>query len=260
MPRSIKQSDNMFFISIIHTGKIFGQKNCSQLYAYSFFICCFTQLAVSLLNIIEKQGLGASRFVEFNILEFPSILINDVAIKSTVGNTGLNFSLIIVRALSKYLSIDHHYIYWILFFVFTLGICLIIKNIKKENDSIILIIFSFISVFVFTYFFGKFEFIPIRQKCFSPRCNFSFLNIFLLNNLKRIQIITVASIYFVIAFYEYYKFDEIYYSDNWPAWSNEVEKWRVDKLYKPKVWPRNNGHWSFLGETDWRVTIPPDTK
>jgi len=240
--------------------KYLGKKIVPNYILIPFSICCFIQLAVSLLNIIEKQGLGASRFVEFNILEFPSILINDVAIKSTVGNTGLNFSLIIVRALSKYLSIDHHYIYWIFFFVFTLGICLIIKNIKKGNDSIILIIFSFISVFVFTYFSVSSSSSLLDRNALVPGAIFLSLIFFLLNNLKRIQVITVASIYFVIAFYEYYNFDEIYYSDNWPAWSNEVEKWRVDKVYQPKVWPRKNEHWSFLSEEDWRVTIPPDTE
>ena len=47
--------------------KYLGKKIVPNYMLIPFFICCFTQLAVSLLNIIEKQGLGASRFVEFNI-------------------------------------------------------------------------------------------------------------------------------------------------------------------------------------------------
>ena len=69
-----------------------------------FSICCFIQLAVSLLNIIEKQGLGATRFEGFNILEFPSILINDVTIKKYSWKYRFKFFfLTIIRALSKIL-------------------------------------------------------------------------------------------------------------------------------------------------------------
>ena len=225
-----------------------------------FSICCFTQFAVCLLNIIEKQGLGASRFVEFNILEFPSILINDVAIKSTIGNIGLNLSLTIVRALSKILLLEHHYIYWIVFLGIILGTGLTYKYIKKINNSIILIIFSFISIFLLTYFSVSSSSSLLGRNALVPGVIFNSLIFFFLKNLKKSRIILFASIYFVIAFYEFYKYDTVYYSDSWPTWSNEVEKWKVDKLYQPKVWPRNNGHWSFLSENDWRVTIPPDTE
>ena len=249
-----------FYLPSLILAKYLCNRSVTNYMLIPFSICCFTQFAVSLLNIIDRQGLGASRFVEFNILEFPSILINDVTIKSTVGDTGLNFSLSIVRALSKSLSIDHHYIYWIFFLAIILGTCLIIKNIKKINNSIILIIFSFISVFLLTYFSVSSSSSLLDRNAIVPSVIFISLMFFLLNSLKRIQIITVASIYFAIAFYEYYNFDEIYYTDNWPAWSNEVEKWRADKLYQPKIWPRKNEHWSFLSEKDWRVTIPPDTE
>lgn len=249
-----------FYLPSFILAKYLCNRNVTNYMLIPFSICCFIQFVVSLLNIKEKQGLGATRFEGFNILEFPSILINDVAIKSTVGDIGLNYSLIIVRALSKYLSLDHHYIYWIFFLAIILGAGLIFKNRKNINKSILLIGFTFISVFLLTYFSVSSSSSLLDRNALVPSVIFISLIFFVLKNLKGIQIIIVALIYFVIAFYEYYKFDEIYYSDIWPTWSNEVEKWRVDSQYRPKVWPRNNEHWSFLGETDWRVTIPPDTQ
>jgi hypothetical protein len=248
-----------FYLPSFILAKYLSNRNVSYYMLVPFSICCLMQFAVSIHNIIEKKGFGASRFVEYNILEFPSILINDVAIKSTIGNIGLNFSLTIVRALSKLLSLDHHYIYWIFLLGIILGIGLIFKRIKNMNISITLIIYSFISVFLFTYFSVSSSSSLLDRNALGPSVIFISLIFFFFKNSKGIPILIVASIYFGIAFYEFYQFDAVYYSDNWPVWSNEVEKWRVDKLYQPKVWPRNNEHWSFLSESDWRVTIPPDT-
>ena len=68
--------------------KYLGKRIVSNFIVIPFSICCFIQFFISLLNIREKKGLGATRFDGFNILEFPSILINDVTIKSTVGDIG----------------------------------------------------------------------------------------------------------------------------------------------------------------------------
>ena len=217
--------------------KYLGKRIVSNFILIPFSICCFIQFFISLLNIIEKQGLGATRFEGFNILEFPSILINDVTIKSTVGDTGLNFFLSIVRALSKLLSLDHHYIYWIFLFCIILGAGLILKNRKEINSSIILIVFSFISVFLLTYFSVSSGSSLLNRNALFPGVILISLIFFVLKNLKSTQVILFAAIYFVIAIYEFYQFDAVYYSDNWPTWSNEVEKWRIDKLYQPKVWP-----------------------
>jgi hypothetical protein len=225
-----------------------------------FSICSFIQFFISLLNIREKQGLGATRFEGFNILEFPSILINDVAVKSTVGEIGLNFFLTIVRALSKSLSLDQHCIYWIFFFGIIMGTVLILKNRKEINSIIILTIFSFISVFLLTYFSVSTSSTLLDRNALFPGVILISLIFFVLKNLKSTQVRLVTSIYFVIAVYEFYQYDAVYYSENWPTWSNEVEKWRADKLYQAKVWPRNNDHWYFLSESDWRVSFPSDTE
>jgi hypothetical protein len=240
--------------------KYLGKRIVSNFILIPLSISCSIQFFISLLNIREKHGLGATRFKGFNILEFPSILINDTTIKSTVGDTGLNFFLSVVRALSKLLSLDHHYIYWIFLLGVIIGIGLIFKNRKEIDSSIILINFSFISVFLFIYFSVSSGSSLLDRNALLPGVILISLIFFVLKNLKSTQIILLSSIYFVIAIYEFYQFDAVYYSDNWPAWSNEVEKWRVDKLYQPKVWPRNNEDWSFLSESDWRVTIPPDTE
>ena len=219
---------------------------------------CFIQFIISLLNIKEKQDLGATRFEGFNILEFPSILINDVTIKSTLGDIGLNFFLSIIRFLSKSLSLDHHLIYWIFFLGIILGTCLIFKKRKEIDNNIILIIFSFITVSLLTYFSVSSSSSLLDRHAFVPAVIFISLIFFVLKYIKGTKIIIIASIYFVIALYEFYQFDAVYYSDSWPTWSNEVEKWHGDNLYQPKVWPRNNEHWSFLTERDWRVTLPSE--
>lgn len=240
--------------------KYLGKRIVSNSIVIPFSICCFIQFVISVLNIRDRHGLGATRFEGFNILEFPSILINDVAIKSTFGDIGLNFSLTIIRTLSKSLSLDHHYIYLIFFLSIIFGAGLIFLNRKEINSSIILMIFSFISVFLLTYFSVSSSSSLLDRNALVSGVILISLIFFILKNLKRTQVILFASIYFVIAFYEFFQFDAVYYSENWPVWSNEVEKWRVDKVYQPKVWPRNNEHWSFLSERDWRVSIPLDTE
>lgn len=230
----------------------------SLLIPYS--ICCLMQFIISFINIKEKKGLGATRFEGFNFLDFPSILINNVAIKGTTGEIGLNFSITIVNTLSKVLALDHHYIYWISFFVIISGTGVIIKNKRVFNKRITLMIFSFVSVYLLTFFSVSSNLTLLDRNAFVPAVILITLLFFILKNLKSIQKILLASLYFVIAFYEFYKIDDIYYSDNWPSWSNEITKWRVDRMYKPRVWPRNNKCWSFLSENDWRVTIPPETE
>ena len=240
--------------------KYLGKRIVSNFILIPFSICCSIQFFISLLNIREKQGLGATRFEGFNILEFPSILINDVAIKGTTGEIGLNLSITIVNTLGKVLALDHHYIYWMSLFVIISGIGVIIKNKKVINKRITLMIFSFASVFLLTFFSVSWNSTLLDRNAFVPAVILITLLFFVLKNLKPIQKTLLASLYFIVAFYEFYKIDDIYYSDNWPSWSNEIKKWRVDRMYKPRVWPRNNKCWSFLSENDWRVTIPPETE
>jgi hypothetical protein len=234
------------------------KRSISYFILIPFSICCFIQSVFSFINIQEKQGLGATRFEGFNMFEFPSILINDIVIKSTFGEMGLKLSLTIVRAISKLLSLHHHYIYWISCLAMIIGISLVIKVKKEISSNIILITFSFFSVFLFTYFSVSSSFSLLDRNALVPGVIFISLIFLALNNFRKIRIILFASIYFLIAFYEFYQFDAVYFSETWPSWSNEVEKWRVDNQYQPKVWPRNNEHWTFLTEKDWRLTIPSE--
>ena len=115
------------FISIIYTAYLFN-KNVSNFVIVPFFICCFIQFIISIINIGKSKGLGATRFEGFNFIEFPIILINDVGIKSITGEFGLKYFQTIVNALSKFLSLDHHHIYWIIFLFIILVTTLIIKK------------------------------------------------------------------------------------------------------------------------------------
>ena len=194
------------------------------------------------------------------MFEFPSILINDVFIKGTLGEIGLKISLTFVRAISKLLSLEYHYIYWISCLAMIVGISLILKVKKEISNNIILITFSFVSVFLLTYFSVSSSTSLLDRNALVPGVIFISLIFSISKNSVGVRIIIFSSIYFLIAFYEFYKFDSVYYSDSWPTWSNEVEKWRLDSQYQPKVWPRKNEHWLFLREKDWRVTIPSISK
>lgn len=240
--------------------KYLNKKRISYFILIPFSICCFIQSVISFINIREKQGLGATRFEGFNMFEFPSILINEVFIKGTLGEIGLKISLTFVRAISKLLSLEYHHIYWISCLAMIIGISLVLKVKKEISSKIILITFSFVSVFLLTYFSVSSSTSLLDRNALAPGVIFILLIFSISKNSKGVPIILFTSIYFLIAFYEFYKFDSVYYSDSWPTWSNEVEKWRLDSQYQPKVWPRNNEHWSFLSERDWRVTIPADTE
>ena len=62
--------------------------------------------------------------------------------------------------------------------------------------------------------------------------------IFKEQNFKKIGLPII--IFFILSTYEYYKFDSIYYSRNWPNWNEEYSKWEKNEDYEIKVWPRKN--------------------
>ena len=58
--------------------------------------------------LCRVESLGSSRFSSFNIVELPSIIINDLIIKSLSGETGF-ISVIWFNYLSHFIGLESNY-------------------------------------------------------------------------------------------------------------------------------------------------------
>ena len=189
-----------FLLPTFILGKYLVKRLVSNFLLIPYLVCCLFQLFVSIINITKEKGLGATRFDGFNILEFPIILINDVIIKGTIGDFGLNQFLNIISSLTNLMTFDRHYIYWIILIFIFFCIGFILKNRKILNIDIILIIFSFISVFFYNLFFSICKFNTFRQKCIVTSSNTQFVNIY---GFKEFEIISKNYNLFNIFYYSF---------------------------------------------------------
>jgi len=221
---------------------------------YTVAVC--TQLAISIYFLNSGDGLANTRFNDFFLPELPSIFINDVIVSSLSGQHGLYQFVRIVNSLSNLTNLSATLIYSVIFF--TILLILIFRTRNKSIDKISALIFiSFFSTFLLFYFSSasKTNLLP-RNALLPGIILISFL--VLRFELKCIWHITIYSIFALISFYEYYTNDSVYYSPEWPSWSEEVNERRGNKEYKVKVWPRKNSHWYFITDDDWSITIPED--
>ncbi|MBH45167.1 MAG: hypothetical protein CMC93_00945 [Flavobacteriaceae bacterium] len=224
---------------------------------FTFGICCLLQFFISIIFMTREEGLGKTRFESYNIHEFPSILINDVIIKTFFGDNGLNFSLLIVRGISKISSLELTSVYWLLLFCILFIVWLIFR-FKKHSDPIIQSsIFCFFVTFAFLYLSVGSPNNLIPRNAFLPGVILIFIAFLSLKNSKSKLFQFLILIFFCISTFEYFKYDSTYYSRDWPDWSSEIEKWEVDNDYQVKVWPRKNSFWFYLDDDAWTMSIPP---
>ena len=219
---------------------------------YTLAVCI--QLAISIYFLNSSDGLANTRFNNFFLPELPSIFINDVIVSSLSGQNGLYQFVRVINSLSNLTNLSTTLIYSVIFF--TTLLILIFKTRNKSIDKVTaLIVVSFLTTYLLFYFSSasKTNLLP-RNALLPGIILISFL--ILKSNLKCFWHLIMYCIFFFVSSYEFLKFDSVYFSDDWPTWSDEIEKRRGNKEYKVKVWPRKNSHWYFLTDDDWSIKIP----
>lgn len=246
-----------FMLIPFYYAKFFSKFCISSNCLLCYSIACLIQTAISLTNISTlDDGLSATRFGDFQVLELPSVLLNDVIIKSSLGESFLFLTIQIINKISNIANISSLVLYHFLFYIILLTFIFLRKVIFSENFKKVLLVaffvtflLLFLSVSTGTTLLGRNALLPgsifVLLICLSLNSNvklIKFLIIILLSN----------NIYY------YYTESDLYYSEKWPTWKTELQYWRDNPDHKIRVWPRQNSHWHFLGENDWRISLPDE--
>ena len=220
-----------------------------------YSIACLIQTAISFTNIYTlDNGLSATRFEDFQILELPSVLLNDVIIKSALGESFLFLTIQIINKISNITNISSLVLYHFLFYIILLTFVFLRKVIFSESFKKVLLVAFFVT-FLLLFLSVSTGTTLLGRNALLPGSIFVLLICLSLNsNVKLIKFLII--IFLSNNIYYYYTESDLYYSEKWPTWKTELQYWRDNPDHKIRVWPRQNSHWHFLGENDWRISLP----
>jgi len=219
-----------------------------------YSIACLIQTAISFTNIYTlDNGLSATRFEDFQILELPSVLLNDVIIKSALGESFLFLTIQIINKISNITNISSLVLYHFLFYIILLTFVFLRKVIFSESFKKVLLVAFFVT-FLLLFLSVSTGTTLLGRNALLPGSIFVLLICLSLNsNVKLIKFLII--IFLCNNIYYYYTESDLYYSEKWPTWKTELQYWRDNPDHKIRVWPRHNIHWHFLRDHDWRITI-----
>ena len=244
-----------FMIIAFYYAKFFSKFCISFTCILCYSIACLTQTAISFTNIYTLgNGLSATRFEDFQILELPSVLLNDVIIKSTFGESFLFLTIQIINKISNITNISSLVLYHSLFYIILLTFVFLRKKIFPENFKKVLFVAFFVT-FLLLFLSVSTGTTLLGRNALLPGSIFVLIICLSLNsNVKLIKFLII--IFLSNNIYYYYTESDLYYSEKWPTWKTELQYWRDNPDHKIRVWPRQNSHWHFLGENDWRISLP----
>jgi hypothetical protein len=244
-----------FIIVGYYYAKLFCNFKISYSCLIAYSLACFTQTFIA-ITIIHRgdTALAASRFQSFQIFELPSVLINDVIIKSTLGDNILLFTITAISKLSNLISFPYNTLYFLLFFIFILVFFYFRKSTNYYNISKVLV-FTFFITFILLFISVSDGPFLLGRNSLVPASIFILIIIHTIEfNSKYTKLLLIFFLF--NSSHQYYSKHELYYSEKWPTWNVEIKKWKKNPNYEIKVWPRNNSHWHFLDDKDWKLSIP----
>lgn len=227
--------------------------SCTCLLCYS--IACLIQTAISFTNIYTLDyGLSAGRFEDFQILELPSVLLNDVIIKSSLGESFLILTIQIISKISNITNISSLTLYHFVFYIILLILIFFRKKMFSEDFKKVLLV-AFFTTFLLIFLSVSTGTTLLGRNALLSGSIFLLLICLSIDlNLKHIKLLII--IFLSNNFYCYYTESDLYYSKKWTTWKTELQYWRNNPDHNIRVWPRQNTHWHFLAENDWRISLP----